>query len=195
MAKIIAIIVLVLASSVSFASPRLLIVGDSLTASGGSYARELAKLYPTVIVAKSGQRTDWMLEHVRKMDLGQFTHLIVLGGGNDINQGRLRQAKANLFRIYGIAKSSRLRMIAITKSPWKGWRSWTPRKHQHTLQLNDWIVRQLGGLADDVVDFNALVRDANDPAQLAPVFGRRTDHLHPNRAAHRALAKEVMKKL
>lgn len=55
-------------------------------------------------------------------------------------------------------------------------------------QVNFWI-RHSGG-ADGVVDFDAALRDPDDPARLRAAFDS-GDHLHPNLAGYRAMADAV----
>jgi hypothetical protein len=195
MIKALVIFALILASFVASASPCLLIVGDSLTADGRSYARQLARVYRTTIIAKIGHRTGWMLGRMRTTSLSGFTHFIVLGGANDIHHKQLRQASLNLLAMYRLAKSRGLKVIAITLPPSKGSSSWNPRKQAAKLALNRWILGLEGNEVDAVVHFYGLAGGKDDPERLAPIYDWRTDHAHPNIHCHRALAWAIMKKL
>ena len=54
--------------------------------------------------------------------------------------------------------------------------------------VNDWI--RTSGAFDDVVDFDAAVRDPAHPDRMRPAFDS-GDHLHPNDAGYRAMAAAV----
>jgi lysophospholipase L1-like esterase len=173
--------------------PRLLIVGDSITYGGGSYARLLKSRHQTVIIAKNGVQTGWMLRRLRETNLHGFTHLIVFGGGNDINCGHLAQAGRNLLDMYRLGKLAGLKVVAVTHHPWRGWPSWTPTKHEQTMALNWWIRERASAVIDGVADFYGLVRDPDYPQRLAPLYGNGADGLHPNSFAHQLLFKEMLK--
>jgi hypothetical protein len=185
--------VLMVSSAVQAKETRLLIVGDSLTAANGSYARQLSKQYDAQIIARTGNTTSWMYRQLVGKDLSRFTHLIVLGGVNDINQGH--RPEIYLDKIYRLGKLANLRVVAITMSPWKGWSSWSIWKHHQTMVLNGWITRQLGGPADVVVDFCSFVKNLFDGQSLDLKYGLGTDRLHPNRRAQELLFLKVVESL
>ena len=54
--------------------------------------------------------------------------------------------------------------------------------------MNSWI--RTSGAFDAVVDFDAAVRDPNDPAKVRAEFDP-GDHLHPNDAGYQAMADAV----
>lgn len=54
--------------------------------------------------------------------------------------------------------------------------------------LNNWI--RTGGAYDAVVDFEAAVRDPQDPKRIRPEFDP-GDHLHPNDAGYQAMADAI----
>ena len=56
------------------------------------------------------------------------------------------------------------------------------------LEVNRWI--RTKGNFDAVVDFDAAVRDPENPARIKPAFDS-GDHLHPNDAGSQALAGAV----
>lgn len=174
--------------------PKLLIMGASMTACGGSYARRLAQVYPTRIVAKSGHATRWIWQQIKHKNLRGFTHLIVLEGVNDVNNGA-KDTEQNLLAIYRKARRAGLITIGITVPPWKGYKSWSALKGWNTLRLNDWIRSQEERTVDKVVDFANLIRHMDDELRLAPRYDQNTDHLHTNKWAHILLMREVQKAL
>jgi lysophospholipase L1-like esterase len=54
--------------------------------------------------------------------------------------------------------------------------------------VNNWI--RTSGAFDAVVDFDAVIRDPNNPAQMLPAYDS-GDHLHPNDAGMQAMANAV----
>ena len=54
--------------------------------------------------------------------------------------------------------------------------------------VNDWI--RAPGHFDAVLDFDAVVRDPQQPGRMLPAFDC-GDHLHPNPAGYRAIANSV----
>ena len=55
-------------------------------------------------------------------------------------------------------------------------------------EINQWI--RTAGIADAVVDFNAVLRDPASPDRLLPAFDS-GDHLHPSAAGYQAMADAV----
>ena len=168
---------------------KILAIGDSITAGATSYAYRLKKIYTTDIIAKNGKQTGWMWQRIANKDLKGYTHLIILGGVNDISSATpLATTESNLTKIYQKAKNSNLKVVGITLSPWKGWPSWSTNNHNKTLQLSSWIQSQS---IDYKIDFYSLVKDPNDAEKLAPQYDS-TDHLHPNATAHDALYNKII---
>jgi lysophospholipase L1-like esterase len=54
--------------------------------------------------------------------------------------------------------------------------------------VNKWI--RTSGLFDGVIDFDAVLRDADHPSRLLPKYASK-DHLHPNPAGYQAMADAV----
>lgn len=171
-----------------------LALGDSITASSCSYADKI----DADKIAIASKQTSWMLSQIKDMDLKGYKYLTILGGVNDITSlpatTAVTQAKKNLTAIYKKAHADGLKVVAITMSPWR-YPSWSPTRHEMTLQLNEWIRNKGDGNIDIVVDFYNVVKDNGNPPQLRSEFwGTNTnDHLHPNCAAHQLLADEVLK--
>lgn len=184
------VIAVSLAAGAAEARPRrVLVVGDSLSVGRHSYARQLNRWQPTTVIAKSGQQTGWMLDRLKKIDLRQYSHLVLLGGGNDINCRRTVQAIRNISWMIVMAKRQGVKVILVTLPPWKGWPSWTLTKHWNTLRLNQWLAYyRTRGYADGLVDYYRLAAHPYDPQRLHPYYDQHTDHLHPNWRAHRHLA-------
>jgi lysophospholipase L1-like esterase len=54
--------------------------------------------------------------------------------------------------------------------------------------VNRWI--KASGAFDAVVNFDAVFRDPQDPAELLPAYDS-GDHLHPNDAGYQAIADSI----
>ncbi|HKO11111.1 MAG TPA: SGNH/GDSL hydrolase family protein, partial [Acidobacteriaceae bacterium] len=54
--------------------------------------------------------------------------------------------------------------------------------------LNTWI--RTSGEFDGVIDFDRVLRDPNDPSQLAPKYDS-GDHGHPTDAGYKAMADSI----
>jgi lysophospholipase L1-like esterase len=63
-----------------------------------------------------------------------------------------------------------------------------PRSEEYREQVNAWIRSQ--HLADGVIDFDAALRDPNDPGVLNPPYSG-PDHLHPNLLGYQVMADTV----
>ncbi|GAE00179.1 extracellular GDSL-like lipase/acylhydrolase [Paecilomyces variotii No. 5] len=61
----------------------------------------------------------------------------------------------------------------------------SPVREQTRQRINAWI--RTSGVFDAIVDFDEIVRDPNNPSQLAPQYDS-GDHLHPNVAGYQAIA-------
>lgn len=81
-----------------------------------------------------------------------------------------------------------LKVVAGTITPFRGWSRWTPEREAVRAEVNHWI--RTSGEADAVVDFDAVLRDPDDPLRLAPAYDS-GDHLHPGDAGYRAMADAV----
>jgi len=75
---------------------------------------------------------------------------------------------------------------ALQGTPLEGHDS--PAKEAVRQALNEWI--RHGGAFDGVVDFDAVLRDAADPARLAPGLDS-GDHLHPGDDGYRRMAEAI----
>jgi lysophospholipase L1-like esterase len=88
-----------------------------------------------------------------------------------------------------------LRAIGATLTPFRGALPGTPLADYYApdkdalrRQLNAWI--RASGAFDAVVDFDAALRDPDDPSRLMPRFDS-GDHLHPGDVGNRAMAEAV----
>jgi lysophospholipase L1-like esterase len=81
-----------------------------------------------------------------------------------------------------------LRVIGGTLTPFKGCLCYSAREEVTRQAVNDWI--RTSGTFDAVVDFDAALRDPDDPKRLLPAYDS-GDHLHPGDAGYAAMGNAV----
>ena len=187
---------------------RIAAVGDSLTDAksfGGGYLAYVQRRCPETRIdnfAKGGH----MLNQIRRefearvhnQPRGTYSHVIVWGGVNDLysdlTAGRTPQkAASDLAIIYEKARSKGAKLVALTVSPWGGFKRYhNPRRQAYTLELNGWIKEQLeAGKVDHVVDAYALL-SCGAEERLCPAYQQRTpDGLHLGKQGHEVLGKAL----
>ena len=79
-------------------------------------------------------------------------------------------------------------MFGGTILPFDGAMYFTPEGEATRQAVNDWI--RTGGAFDAVIDFDAVVRDPDQPTRLLPEYDS-GDHLHPNDAGFRAMGEAI----
>jgi lysophospholipase L1-like esterase len=118
--------------------------------------------------------------------------VIVLLGINDIqqlpHQNDPQRIELGLRQIAGQAHARGMRVMGCTITPYEGWMNYNAAGERARLAVNAWI--RHSGVFDGVTDFDAAVRDPNDPHRLLPAYDS-GDHLHPNAAGHRAMAAAI----
>jgi lysophospholipase L1-like esterase len=190
-------------------SNKIALLGDSITNDQGtkSWGNEFKKLCGNLPVnfAHSGKRTDWMLSRLKgEVDdsspytsgkiLGQgYTHLIVLGGTNDITAGwDTITTISNLEQIYSIAKQNDISVIAGTITPYNV--ASYPEGNEKVKEINEWIKSQyqLGNI-DGVIDFYSLLL-GTEPC-MDPGYKSSCDNVHPNSVGYQAMANKAITEL
>jgi lysophospholipase L1-like esterase len=139
----------------------------------------------------------------RRDVLGQpgVREVILLEGINDIGESQSRGPQTaphtpvsalaivdGYQRIIAMAHAAGLRVFGATLTPFHGARYWTPAGEAKRESVNDWI--RNSGAFDGVIDFADAVAERGNPEQLAPAFDS-GDHLHPDAAGYRAMARAV----
>jgi lysophospholipase L1-like esterase len=193
-------------------------VGSPLNANA-RYPNELARLFaarpgPTMSVVDEGIGGNRMLSQpaccgqdavarFRRDVLSQagVRAVILLEGVNDIGQSQssgaftaphmevsAAQIVQGYARIIAMAHAAGLKVFGATLTPFKGARYWTPAGEATREAVNNWILGR--GQFDGVIDFADALADPADPEQLAPAFDS-GDHLHPDGAGYRAMARAV----
>ncbi len=120
--------------------------------------------------------------------------VLLLEGTNDLGvppQATAAQVIAGLQTVIDRLHAAGLRVILGTQTPCN---AFSLALHGNATaiaarnEINDWI--RTSGAADGVVDFDAAVRDPNDPDGLLPEFDS-GDHLHLSGAGYAAMADTV----
>jgi lysophospholipase L1-like esterase len=101
----------------------------------------------------------------------------------------VEQIEAGLRALADRAHARGIRIWAGTLMPLAG----TKRFYSETVErqrqaVNAWI--RTSGVFDAVVDFDAALRDPVEPTRLNPAYDS-GDHLHPNEAGYRVMARQV----
>jgi lysophospholipase L1-like esterase len=178
-------------------------------------ARRLAaRSGPTLSVVDEGIGGNRVLDQTRCCGVGAVTRfrrdvldqpgvrdVILLEGVNDIGQSQSQgtltaphsaisadQIIQGYEQIIAMAHSHGVRVFGATLTPFHGARYWTPAGEAKREAVNNWI--RTSGMFDGVIDFSRAVAEPADPEQLAPAFDS-GDHLHPDAAGYRAMARAV----
>ncbi len=173
---------------------RILIIGNSITAYGNSYADQLQKQYPKFTISKMamvGAKVDWMLGMINGIS-SPYDYVIIEGGTNDIYAGSdLENTKSELAEMYMKARNLGAKVVAMTVPPNNGYQGSVilPDGYasERTANLNNWIRNQK--LSDFVVDFYGLLDDGSGYQQDIYNSG---DRLHPNDAGQSALMNGII---
>jgi lysophospholipase L1-like esterase len=92
-------------------------------------------------------------------------------------------------KIVALAHENKLKIFGATLPPFIGAPFFDAAKADgERLKVNEWI--RDGGAFDAVIDFDAVLRDPNDPSRLRPDYDS-GDHLHPGDAGYKAMAEAI----
>ena len=187
---------------------RIAALGDSLTdekSFGGGYLGYVAERCPETRIdnfAKGGHMVNQIRRRfenqVHNQPIGTYTHLVVYGGVNDLysdlTAGRTPdKVESDLAVIYEKARTKGIEVVAITVSPWGGFkRYYNDRRQAYTERLNSWIRQQLRqGKIDHVVDSYPLL-SCGAPERLCPEYEQSShDGLHLGKIGHEILGRAL----
>jgi lysophospholipase L1-like esterase len=189
---------------------RVLALGESITdqrVGGGGYLRHLARACPMSRFEHFGRGGDMVNQMRRRFEQeypplrGQYDTLIVYGGVNDLysdlTAGRTNELiEADLSAIYQAAKDQGLTVVAITVSPWGGFRRYfNEQRSRSTRLLNSWILGTApSGQTDAVVDSYGIL-SCGDPERLCPKYETNShDGLHPGPEGHALLGQALLER-
>jgi lysophospholipase L1-like esterase len=127
-----------------------------------------------------------------KADVRQQTgvrYLILADGINDIGyHATAEDLIAGLRTIAGRAHAAGIRVIGATITPYGcDTGCFDPAQEAVRRQVNAWV--RTTRSFDGVADFDAAIRDPENPSQVLPAY--QADHLHPNIAGQRAMAESI----
>ncbi len=137
------------------------------------------------------------------LGLSGVTHILIEHGTNDIGLPEIgfilpegdtadhvtaAQLIAGMKQVITKAHSRDIKVIGGTLLPYKGAAYYTPEGEVKRQALNEWI--RTSDAFDGYVDFDAALRDPNDPQQINPAL-HIGDNLHPNAAGYKAMAHAV----
>jgi lysophospholipase L1-like esterase len=125
--------------------------------------------------------------------------MVLLEGINDIGRGTARNAQASdavtvdeltgaMRQIVDRAHLRGIKVIGATLTPYEGAAYYSEAGEVMRQAVNQWI--RTGGAFDAVIDFDAAVRDPNNPKQIRTDYNIR-DHLHPNDAGYKAMSEAI----
>lgn len=125
--------------------------------------------------------------------------LVLFEGINDITFSALPRVPASqrttaeqliegLSQLVDRAHAHGIRVLGATLMPMGGLWLHNPETESLRQAVNRWI--RTSGTFDAVIDFDAVTRDATDPARLRPEFDS-GDHIHPNDAGNAAMADAI----
>ena len=185
-----------------------LVLGDSLSderVGGGGFVKVLRERCRGVTFdnrAKGG----FMVNQIKKRletevmpEGGRYSHAIVFGGVNDLYSDQtanrtLPRIRGDLSKIYEALAARGTEVIAITVTPWGGFKRWyTPERGRNTLRLNAWISDlAANGVIAEAVDAYPLL-SCGDPERLCPELAAPfKDGLHFGKLGHQKLAEALL---
>ncbi len=147
-------------------------------AKGGDMVNQMRRRFEAEIAPQPPQR---------------FTHLIVFGGVNDLysdeTAGRTpRKIENDLTFMYRTARERGWRVVALTVSPWGGFKRWfTPHRGSTTVELNTWIRSAPVHAAVDT--YTLLSCGESLCPEFEPPFH---DGLHFGKKGHEALGQALL---
>ena len=128
-----------------------------------------------------------------------ITHVITALGNNDIlfvfspaDVVSVNQIIAGQRQLIRRARARGLKIYGATLTPFGGFPFASAAKETQRQAVNHWI--RTSGEYDAVIDFDAVLRDPNDPTRLRSgdaISYDSGDHLHPNDAGYQAMANAI----
>ncbi|MDF3065515.1 MAG: uncharacterized protein K0R38_1116 [Polyangiaceae bacterium] len=185
-----------------------LVLGDSLSderVGGGGFVKVLRERCHGVSFdnrAKGGFMVNQMRKRLETEVLPEgapYSHAIVFGGVNDLYSDQtanrtLPRIEADLSGIYGALKARGTEVVAVTVTPWGGFKRWyTAERGQNTLRLNAWISDlAANGVISEAVEAYPLL-SCGDTERLCPELAAPfKDGLHFGKRGHEKLAEALL---
>lgn len=146
------------------------------------------------VLLDRGTSGDSALARFDRDVLGQTGEIsvVLMLGINDIGNSRGALEPEELIAVYRQfitrAHEEGLRVFGATLTPYEGAGYYSEAGEEDRQAVNEWI--RTSGEFDGVVDFDAAVRDPDNPGRILPAYDV-GDHLHPNDAGFTAMAAAV----
>jgi len=153
------------------------ISGNRLLADGAGISA-LAR-FDRDVIAQPGVKWLIVLEGINDIGWAQMT------GGPAVSANDLIAAHKQMIER---AHMHGIKAIGATLLPYGGATYYSEKGEATRQALNNWI--RTSGVYDAVVDFDAKLRDPQNPSQLNPAYFI-NDHLHPNDAGYRLMAETI----
>jgi lysophospholipase L1-like esterase len=187
---------------------RVLVLGDSLSderVGGGGFLKLLREHCGSASFdnrAKGGFMVNQMRKQLEKDVLPEgnhYSHAIVFGGVNDLYSDQtanrtLARIEGDLTRIYEQLRERGVVVVAITVTPWGGFKRWfTPERGKNTLSLNAWLLEGASaGRVSTTVDAYPLL-SCGEAEKLCPELAApHQDGLHFGKLGHKKLAEALL---
>lgn len=171
------------------------VIGDSITNGTNSYACYLNRQCNTEFdfynYGVNGETTSRIKSRFQADIIShRFDEVIIMGGINNGNNANA--VEADLQDMYTMAKQAGMRVIALTITPYKGYREWTPPLQNRNDAVNSWIMDTVNGAKDvDIrADVYSALEDPANPDAMKDEYAN-PDKLHPNRAGQEAIGTAV----
>jgi lysophospholipase L1-like esterase len=118
------------------------------------------------------------------------SHVVLFMGTNDITRDvGAEEVEAGIKDLVGRIKGNGIKVIGVSIIPrHAGSRGWTEDKTRIRHQVNEWLKTKAG--FDAFIDFDKIVRSANDPDLLDPAYNC-GDGIHPSPIGYFLMGKSV----
>jgi lysophospholipase L1-like esterase len=132
------------------------------------------------------------------LGMAGLTHIILYDGINDLGSTALstnpdgpplaEDVEYGLLQLIERAHARGVKVIGTTMGPDFGFRGYENVESKR-LAFNAWMRTEGVNLLDGLIDFDAVLRDPNNPSHMRPEF--LTDGIHPNNAGTQAMANAI----
>jgi lysophospholipase L1-like esterase len=133
------------------------------------------------VLAQDGAKYVIVLESIN--DIGRLAHLT--SPDDDVNA---QQLELGLQQIAEAAHQHGMKAFGATLTPYQGAGYYSDEGEQVREAVNTWI--RTSGVFDGVADFDKATQDPQNPLTFNPQYDS-GDHLHPNDAGYRAMARSI----
>lgn len=133
------------------------------------------------VLAQDGAKYVIVLEAIN--DIGRLAHLS--SPDDDVDA---KQLEMGLQQIAEAAHEHGLKVFGATLTPYQGAGYYSEQGEQVREAVNNWI--RTSGVFDGVADFDKATQDPQNPLTFNPQYDS-GDHLHPNDAGYRAMARSI----